>query len=108
MSWCDGAPNELARPNATTASTGVTVNLFVFLDAHRPGPYSPLFADAVAAALAMNAEIQMVVVGVGRIGTWPQDGGKVAAGSEPQGHEQSMVRIAFVSHIRNGNMALID
>ena len=55
----------------------------------------------------MNAEIQMVVVGMGCIGAWPQDGGEVAAGSEPQGHQQAVVRIAFISHIYNGNMTLI-
>jgi hypothetical protein len=41
-------------------------------------------------------------LGVGCIGAWPQDGGEVAAGSEPQGHRQSVVRIAFVSHICDG------
>jgi hypothetical protein len=55
----------------------------------------------------MYAKIQMVMVGMGGIGARSQHGGEVAAGREPQGHQESMVRIAFVGYSRNSNLSLV-
>jgi hypothetical protein len=51
----------------------------------------------------MNAKIQMVMVGMGGISARSQRGAKVTAGREPQGHQESMVRIEFVGDSRNSS-----
>ena len=46
-----------------------------------------LLANAIVSARAMNAKIQMVMVGMGGISARSQRG-KVTAGREPQGHQE--------------------
>ena len=55
----------------------------------------------------MNAKIQMVMVGMGGISARSQHGGKVTTGREPQGDQESMVRIEFVGDSRNSNLSLV-
>ena len=66
-----------------------------------------LLANAIVSARAMNAKIQMVMVGMGGISARSQHGGKVTTGREPQGDQESMVRIEFVGDSRNSNLSLV-
>ena len=55
----------------------------------------------------MNAKVQVVMRGMGGIGTWSKHRGEIAAGRETQGRQELTIRIAFVGHRRNFNLPLI-
>ncbi len=65
-----------------------------------------LFADPVGAGFAMQAEIEMIMLGMRFVRAGPQDRGEIATGGDAQGHQPAALDVLGQGDIGDGQILL--